>query len=349
MIPRKRLAASLGLLVALMAPLTVEAAAPINVQVLVGDTCVSGTGGANKHVSATLRKPGGQKRDAFTTTSDSTGAWQGCFSLFLPSTTINGGDILDITVGSASRTLTVPKLTPVIDRAANTISAKTESNTQVQVFVTHHPTFKKSKSFQFSTVSDSAGNWSVNTTGTVNLIGEDELVVITSIGNDLFGALDTVPYMLISAVNNIVQGGSNVGWPVSVTLLDSHGTPKGSGDGGNAPFGAFTAGLVDANGDPAYAVGGDTVESSIASDASVRVPSGKLQGDGAHDVISGKCMANAPYLVISAARAYTGRTGADGTFSKSVASKEDLQRGEPLKLACMYPTGDVWVRSGVTR
>ena len=345
MIPRKRLLASVGALAVLLVPMSAQAAVPISVQILLGDACVSGTGAADKNVSATLRTPSGEKRDAFTTTSDSSGTWQGCFSLFLPTTTINGGDVLHVTVGGATRTLTVPRLMPSIDRVADTISGRTEPNTQVQVLITHHPNFRKSPDFAFSAVSDGQGSWTVDTTGTVNLIGEDEVTVLTQIGADEFGALDVVPYVLVSAVNDVVSGVANVGAPVSFTLVDRHGVFKGSGDGGDPPYGVFSAGLVDANDDAVYPVGGDTLTSNLAADASLRMPVGRLRGNAATDVVTGRCMANAPYFLSTDTRVYTGRTHGDGTFTRVLPRKDDIRVGDPLHLACMYPTGDVWVRT----
>lgn len=336
---------------AMAAPVAVEAAAPISVQVLVGDTCVSGTGGANRSVSAALKTAAGHGRDSFTTTSDADGQWFGCFSLFLPSTTINGGDILRVTVGGSSRTIVVPRLTPTIDRVANTISGRTAAREQVSVVVTHHPTFSQSRSreFTFDTTADGQGRWSVNTTGTVNLIGADEVTALTFNGSDLFGALTGVPYVLVEHANNALTGITNPSVAARFTLRNGDGATKGMGSTGTSPYPDFTAGLFKPNGDAAYPIGGDRLVSNLASDAKLRIPISELRGDGAMDTVSGRCMANAPYLLLTLNRSYTGRTGADGRFTKSLASRENLRRGDQLRLACMYPTGDIWLRTAYSR
>src|SRR3954453_11765475 len=127
----------------------------------------------------------------------------------------------------------------------------------------HHSAFRNAKDFTFDTVSDSNGDWTVNTTGTVNLIGADQVVALTYTGNDIFGALSDVPVILVEHVSNVLEGFGNTGVNVSFTLLDSHGTTKGQGSSGNMPYGSFSAGLFDSNGDPAYPVGGDVVQSSL--------------------------------------------------------------------------------------
>src|SRR3954454_7639234 len=334
---------------ALAAPMAVEAAAPIAVQVLVGDTCVSGTGGANRHVSAALKTAAEHRRDSFTTTSDADGQWFGCFSLFLPSTTINGGDILRVTVGGSSRTIQVPRLMPTIDRVANTISGRTAAHKQVSVLVTHHPSFRRSRDFSFDTTADGQGRWSVNTTATVNLIGADEVTAVTFSGNDLFGAQTGVPYVLIEHANNTLTGISNPSVAVSFALRDGHGVAKGMGSSGTTPYPDFTVGLFRANGDAAYPIGGDRVVSDLASDARLQIPISELRGDSAVDAVSGRCMANAPYLLLTLNRSYTGRTRPDGRFARSVASRENLRRGDQLRLACMYPSGDIWLRTAISK
>jgi hypothetical protein len=345
----KRVLVGSFFVVALAAPAAVEAAAPIAVQVLVGDTCISGTGAANKQVSAALKTAAGHGRDSFTTTSDADGQWFGCFSLFLPSTTINGGDILRITVGTASRTIEVPRLMPTIYRVANRISGRAAAHEQVSVLVTHHPSFRRSRDFSFDTTADGEGRWSVNTTGTVNLIGADEVTAVTFNGNDLFGAQTSVPYVLVEHANNTLSGVSNVSAVVRFTLRDGDGAVKGKGSSGTSPYPDFTAGLFGAKGDAAYPIGGDILVSDLAFDAKLRIPISELRGDSALEVISGRCMANAPYLLLTLNRSYTGRTGADGRFVRSVASRENLRRGDQLRLACMYPTGDIWLRTANSR
>jgi hypothetical protein len=345
----RRVFVGLLLTTALMMPVAVEASAPISLQVLVGDTCVSGTGGANKNVSASLRTASGHGRDSFTTTSDENGQWFGCFSLFLPSSTINGGDLLHVSVGGSSRTVRVPRLMPTIDRVANTISGRAAADTQVSVNVTHHPSFTRSRNVSFEAMSDAQGNWSVNTTGTVNLIGADEVTALTFSGSDLFGAQTSAPYVLVQHANNAVSGVSNPGVAVSFMLHDGHGAEKGRGNSGTNLYGDFAAGLVDANRDAAYPIGGDSLQSDLASDARLRIPVSELRGTASTDTVSGRCMANAPYLLLTFNGSYAGRTDANGRFSRSVARKENLRKGDQLRLACMYPTGDIWLRTANSR
>jgi hypothetical protein len=279
--------------------------------------------------------------------SNASGQWFGCFSFFLPSSTINGGDILRVAVGGSSRTVVIPRLLPTIDRVSNTISGKTAANSEVSVYVTHHPNFRNSRDFSFETISDAGGNWSVSTTATFNLIGADEVAAITAIGSDLFGGQALAPYILVEHANEVLLGYANPGHDISFTLVDGHGARKAHGSTGTNPYGSYTAGLVGTNGDPAYPVGGDVLRSNLASDANLRVPRSYLHGDAAAETVTGRCMANAPFLLLTINDSYTGRTDARGEFTKSVARKENLRRGDELRLVCMYRSGDEWIRTGI--
>jgi len=342
----KRALLCVGLAAALLVPGTAQASTPINVQVLVGDSCVSGTGPANAHVSAVLRTPDGRVRDNFTTMSDDTGAWGSCFSLALPSTFINGNDILKIVVGNKSRTMVVPNVVPAIDRVADTITGTVGANSLVDVEVAHHRDLKHTRQFSFTAVADSQGAWSVDTTGTVNLLGADQVIAITAVGNDLFGGLVQVPFVQLTNVDNILDGAANTGANLSFDLFDGHGHIKASTTTSALAFGQYEVSLYDGNGNAAYPVGGDQLVSNFATDATLTLPVSELRGSASSDTISGRCMANAHYAVLTYNNTYFGRTDSTGRLSLSVGNKENLHRADPLRLVCQYPTGDLWIRTG---
>ncbi len=110
------------------APMAVAAGgkSPISVEVLVGFSCVTGTGPARQEVVATLRSPDMRVRDQVVSHSDRDGLWGVCFSLFNPSTYVNGGDHLRIKVGDHARSIDIPRLEPRIDRVNDVIEGRAD-------------------------------------------------------------------------------------------------------------------------------------------------------------------------------------------------------------------------------
>lgn len=343
-----RVAVAIGLLAVLALPGAVLAATPISVFVLTGQQCIEGLGPANANVSATLRTPGGQIRGRFQASSDGEGYWFGCFRA-----PINGRDKLAVTAGNQSRTIVIPRLEPEIDRVQDVIEGFAPPHAPVLVLMSHRQTLNKSKSFTFEATADGSGHYSVDTTGEVNLRGGDAVTVITTNGNDQFGALVIAPFISVAHAQNIAAGTVNNGTDLVIELRDSHGSLKADVTAGSAAafFGIslFQVSLYDEGGSAAYPVAGDHVIATLASDADLLMPSGYLNGDPATDVVSGRCMANAPYALQARFRTFYGKTDSSGRVTRDLTGKMNLKRGDDLQLTCLYPTGDTWTRVGLAQ
>ncbi len=326
----------------LAAPATVVAGNPISVTVIVGFSCVSGSGPANREVIATLRTPELRMRGRVRTMTDAFGSWGACFRLFNPSTYINGGDRLRITIGNASRRIAVPHLEPRIDRVQNTIEGWAKPFVPVDIAVSHRTDFKNSDSYIFSTSTDANGHYLIDTSSEFNLFGWDQVEVITQQGNDLFGALAVTPGMLVSVNSNHVVGFVNNGTNLTLEVWDRDGNLKGDATAGPFFFGAFEVTMFNDDGSALYPNDRDRVRASFASDADVRIPVSELRGSAATDMVSGRCPPNAPYQLVVRNKVFYGEVGATGRFARDVGGKLNMKRGDDLTLYCQYATGDVW-------
>lgn len=333
--------------VALGIPVSVGAANPITVEVIVGQWCVNGTGPRNAEVMAALRTPAGILRDRFLTESDNSGFWGGCFRIFEPSTFINGGDRLRVRVGAKTRLIEIPRLEPTINRVADTIVGSARPFSDVNVSVIHRKTFKKSSEHFYTTTADATGRYRVDTTTDFNLIGGDEVAVLTQPGRDTFGSIAFAPGMQIGHANNVVVGSVNNGTHLNLTVRNREGNKKGDATAGPIFFGFFEVAMFNSGGDAAYPVGNDRVIGSFANDANLRVPVSQLIGSPSDDMVKGRCMANAPYALFARNRAFYGKTDASGRFVRDVGTRMNLRRGDELTLYCMYPTGDIWQRTNL--
>jgi hypothetical protein len=343
----KRLLVLSALGAALVLPATAQAASPISVQVIVGFSCVNGTGPANAKVVVTLRTPTGRFRDSFKTTSDQYGTWSDCFgSLFSPSAAINGGDRLRIDAGNKSRSLTIPDLTPRIDRVTNMISGEADANAPLSIQITHLKSFKKFQQFSYSPNADGAGNWSIDTTGDFNLRGLDNVTVLSTNGSDLFGALAYAPFVQVQHASNVLAGSVNPGTKLEFTLTDENAVEKGTATAGPFMFGVFEVTMFDDAGKAMYPDGGDWLSSDLAPDATLQLPVSELRGSAATDTVSGRCMPDSSYLLVAKNDSFYGTTNSAGEFGRYVGGRTNLRHGDHLSLSCMYQTGDLWSRNG---
>jgi hypothetical protein len=350
MIQRRRMLTSAVLAgIVFAAPITTSAASPIGVEVLVGDPCISGFGPADRQVTATLRTNAGALRDRVVTRTDRFGSFFLCFGLFIPSTNINGGDVLRIEIGARSRTIEIPNMSPMIDRVQDVIEGRAQPGAPVTIDVAHRNNFRRTRQFFYDVVADSSGHYSVDTTADFNLRGGDGVTVIAQQGNDLFGAFAAVPYIEIGMANNDLLGAVNRGTQLQIVLTDEHALEKAHVTAGPFKFGFFEVEMYADDGSPAYPAGGDTLATNLAADAVLQVPHGYLRGSAFDDVVAGRCMANAPYLFLARNKLFFGVTNSTGRFTRDVGSRLDLRARDDLALICMYPTGDTVHRLGFVR
>lgn len=346
MFVRRLLMVGLILVGALAAPAAAMASIPISVVVVTGSQCLSGTAPKNSEVAASLRTPDGHLRGRFLTASDEFGGWGGCFP-----GAMNGGDSLRVVAGAKDRTIAIPRVEPQIDRVENLIEGYAAPNSTVLAQIVHRKTLKKSADYQLDTMSDGSGRYSFDTTGMFNLRGGDAVTVFTQRGNDIFGAIVLAPFIDVLQANNLVAGTANNGTDLVIELRDAHGALKADVTAGAFPifFGIslFEVALYDDDGSAVYPIGGDQLTATLASDAILEMPRSSLTGAANTDVVNGRCMPHASYALFAGFDTFYGMTDATGRFTRDVSTRVDLLRGDTLSLTCLYPSGDLWTRTGI--
>ena len=343
MFSRRRLSLFVLLIAtALAAPFVTFGRNPISVQVVIGDNCVSGFGPARKEVIATLRAPDGAIRGRFQAQSDKFGLWGGCFEPDEPSTFVNGDDQLRIKVGDRSRLVTIPNLTPKMDRASDIIEGTTRPNTFVDILIAHRVSFRSTEFFFYSDKADANGKYKVDTTADFDLIGFDNVTVVAGRGDDFYRATALTPGVQVAHQSNFVTGSANNGRRVALTLSDRNKHLKARVNAGSVQFGLFEATMFRADGSAAYPTGGDWLSGTFARDSALQMPLNALTGVARTDRVTGRCMADAPYKLIVRHRRFFGVTDSNGRFERDLSLRMNVQRGDQLSLYCMFPTGDVW-------
>jgi hypothetical protein len=346
MFARRLLLLGSVLIGALAMPGSAMAANPIMMFVITGSECVSGSGPRNAEVVGTLRTPSGHLRGRFLTRTDSDGNWGGCFP-----GAINGGDGLRIVAGSRDRSIVIPKLEPRIDRVEDLIEGNVSPNAEVSISISHRKSFKKTSSHFGNATADGNGDYSFDTTGMVNLRGGDVATVVTQNGNDFFGALVIVPHVNVLHANNVVSGTANNGTDLILELRDENGALKANVTAGGVGFflgiSFFQVNLFDDDGSAVYPVGGDTLTATLADDAELKIPVSSLNAAASTDIVTGRCMANAPYGLNAGGEIFYGTTDAEGRLTRDVGNRINLRRGDNLQLICMYRTGDTWMRTNI--
>jgi len=348
---RRALLFALLLIAALGAPFTVAAggggSSGISVEVLIGFSCISGTGPAQTQVVATLRSPQLQVRGRVVSKSHRNGVWNACFPLFDPVTYVNGGDILSIRMGDRRRVIEVPRLEPRMDRVHDVIEGWAQPNTQVDISVTHRITLQRSKQFVFRTTSNGAGRYRVDTTNRVDLIGWDDVNVLAEHGRDLFAVESVTPGMQVGNVSNDIVGYVNNGRDLTIEIKNRFGDTRGKVNSGPFLGGAFEIALYKPNGMALYPLNHDTVIASLASDAVMHLPSSGLHGWASTNIVRGRCPPNSPFQLLAGNRLFFGTADAQGKLERDTSARVDLRRGQELTLWCQYPTGDIWQDSNV--
>jgi hypothetical protein len=281
-------------------------------------------------------------RDRVVTHSDRNGLWGVCFSLFNPSTYVNGGDQLRIKVGDHARSIDIPRLEPRIDRVSNVIEGRADPGLEVDVAVSHRFDLKRTKDFVFNTHADSSGRYRVDTSGKFDLVGWDSVDILTQQGRDLFGASAVTPGIQIAVLSNDVLGFVNNGRDLTVQVKDRFGNSRGKVTAGPFAGGAFQIAMYDKQGRALYPRAHDVVTASFASDAHLEIPISQLHGLPNTDKVLGRCPPGASYQLVVRGKNFFGRADPQGKVTQDLSDKVDLKRGDQLTLYCQYPTGDIW-------
>ncbi|CAN5459972.1 hypothetical protein BH20CHL6_BH20CHL6_09390 [soil metagenome] len=315
--------------------------------VLLNDTCVSGTGPADTGLAISLRTFSGHLRDRFRTTTDGDGNWVGCFRLG-----VRGGNVIKALGGGSSESWRIPKITLDTERVSDVVSGLGPENTTLALTVVHYPGFASGREISVAereVTTDGDGDYSTDFSDAVAIVGGDQVSALLQQDGNRATIVNLAPRMGIFRNDDVAFGNLNPGDPVHVELRRADGSLKAQLTSPGF-FSNFWDGILYApDGTSVAARPGDVLWSDIASDSRFTLPVMALNGSATRDTVYGRCMPNRPYEVIVVRESLTefvfesfrGRTNGAGRFVKEVSARVDLQRGDRLTLECKFATGDL--------
>jgi hypothetical protein len=355
---RRRIGSSMAIVMFVLglAPASARAGGPTTIYVYIGGCGVNGAGIPSTSYTITLRNAENELKGRATVMSNGSGFWYTpCFN-----ESVEVHDTIKVT-GPDVRTMTVPRLTAVADRVADTISGKGPANSSLSVTAIHTLLLGNQwgTSKTKTAATGASGDYSISF-ATFDPRGADYYYVLwTSAHNDNVFYTGSFPYLQVWRNQTRTTGAAPSGALVSATLRDSGNVQRGTArDVVQVPTGYFYTSFRNASLDPVYVHASDKVSSSIASDAHFTVPAVTLSGNPATNVISGTCLANRPFLVSAYDPTYSrpdystiayGTTNGAGGYSVDVTANEpsfNLTAGDKIEVDCAFASGDAVGRLG---
>ena len=341
-------ALALGALLLALLP-TAASASSFNPQVgaNIGNCSVYGwNAGSKKSVVLTWKDSDGNLKNKQTVKSDSSGNFDGNCDY---SERIEFGDTIQVTIGSGTRTLTIPKLTIAVDRVSNTVSGKGPAGDSVDVTGCE----RDMGCNDYTALTDgTTGAYSHDFSSDVDITGAGYGYVdwLSPQGDDVENSADAQSIQIWegrpgSSLSFEASGAA--GQQFTLHLLDGSLAPIGSSAVSFDQWGSYQNDIVDADGVRVRAHAGDTVDASgLASDAYFVLPAISVSGNVKTDKVSGTCLPNLPFSFEAYAFDYSRETSFDGTtngsgsFSMKIAPQMKLKHGDHIDIYCTLSTGD---------
>lgn len=327
-----------ALLLAMLVPQAVAAARPLTFHVNFASPCVDGQASNGVTVKLAWKDRDGALKARSSMVASEYGYWGECFA----GMRLEVGDTLRGKVGATSRTLTIPKITMRIDRAADVIHGKAPSGAELFVGV-YEMTFPFGGHSSTATTSDE-GSYSADLSSEYDIIGGDMVVVRwRSDADDSVSSSAMTPYLSLTLGRPGVSGVARPNSLVRISAGDGSATARGDHEG------VFSATLTGEDGAPSSVRRGDQVHApAIGSDADWTVPAVRGRADASTNVVSGRCVPNG-YFEVEAERANGsgwafdwGTADGSGNLSVRMPDRVDFDSGWRVWLSCQLDTGD-WI------
>jgi len=328
---------------------TAASAASFNPQlnIGIGNCSVDGwNAGSTKTVVLTWKDSDGGLKNKQTVTSDSGGNFStNCDS----SEQVEVGDTIRVTIGTRSRTLTVPKLTITVDRISNTVSGQGPAGDWVGVQACE----RAMGCYDASEPTDgTTGAYSHDFSSDVDITGAGYARVnwTSPQGDDIQSNADA-QQILIWEGRTPWGGSFNASGPAglhfTVHLLNGSLSNIGDGQAVLNARGYSSGDILDSHGARVRAHAGDTIDATdLVSDAYFVLPAISVSGNATTDRVSGTCLPNSPFWFEAYAPDYSrdttrsGTTDGTGFFSRKITSSMNLKRGDHIDVECTLSTGD---------
>ena len=342
----------LGAILATLVAGQVAAAVNVTLRVSIGSCQFFGDTSPKKVVKFEWRDSDGSLKDRFSVKSDSDGNINS--ACYFPDV-IESGDTIKVTVGTSSRTITVPRLTLNVDRDTDTAWGKSTPDTELHVALS-----KANNSFNYDDftffdefpTTDGSGAYSVDfgSLDGADILGSDYVDTYwTDANGDTVDLERSTPNFLATIGKPYVDVDGNPGTTRSASL---YSVPSGT------LLAHTTATLsdydelrfYDADGSPVRVEPGNQIVTDLASDATLTVPTIAATINKSTGKVTVNCGLGAGYAVFVAThdRNYvrygnrSGHTNGSGIFVADfgVAPKTAIKSGDNVQVYCMLASGD---------
>jgi len=319
---------------------------PITMDVLIGDSCVSGFAKPGTVVKVTIKDPSGNVVGTDAMLSGSDGSWFGCEGIFADA--LAAGNRIKVFDYDTNQTLnyTIPRITLSVNRVTNVVSGHAPAGMRLTLEAAdfNAPLFGQDPYdvVKHLTVG-AAGTYSHNFSNDgVDLMAGAQLEVRTRTADRAVTTRrDLVVPGLFVNIDQASFGGYMQPFQHLGIKLTINGAKVATGDGVGDFSGQVQSEFVDALGEP-YRLKGGEMLTAPALAISFTVP--KIAGavDKATDRVSGTCFRNGAYVVLAGDLGFAnGTAGVAGHFSVDMSEQMDLRRGDEVLIACFTRTGDV--------
>ncbi len=351
-------AVAIGLLLTVWAPGALAAPRPLSVNVIMGDSCVSGEARKNAFVKVVVRDPAGSIKLRQAVDTGPSGEWSACGY----SDTIRAGDKINVLVFETgqSRKFTVPKLTIDANRVSEVVSGKAPAGSVISIAVSTAgassvglPEYDITE----SVVAGAGGTYSFDfSTDGIDLIGG---AMAQATWKSAGGAIQvhrqtSVPGLMVSIGDAQFSGSFKPNAHLGITV--THGsTQMATGDAIGDYSGQVSGQFVDSDAEPYAIAPGDWIKApALGSDGTFKVPAINGSANLSNERVSGTCFANGLYVVAVLGPDYYdfgltfGTAAANGKFTADLADQLNIRKNFTVQIGCYTANADLVLETFVT-
>jgi hypothetical protein len=347
-----------ALLVAMLLPAGAAAAARLTFNLRMGSECITGRAAADTTARVVWKDSDGLLKARVDVVTNSFGGWAHCSA----SSNVEIGDTIKVSDGLGRRTITVPVVTLVLDRANNQFYGRAPANTNghlIWLAGLYEDYFTGA-----AVTSDGDGKWSFKPSADFDLMGEIAAGVDwTTAKGDTFSAYRLTPYVHVTLDRSTFKGGGADPNEVVTFKLKDPVTSMvvGFATATANQAGSFAGQFRNDEGEPVVVSPGLRVKSALAADLNWIVPQIEGSADVANDFVFGRCHDTGSFYDLAVVSVYRDgeRRGfaladpdSSGEFAVDFGQQAhppydpvNIQRGDRVRIECIHATGDRVLRS----
>lgn len=348
-----------AMLLTAWAPGVLAAPRPLSINLLIGDSCVSGLARKNSFVKVVVKDPTGLVKLRYAADTGSYGDWQACSYGY----EIVPGDSVRATVFETGQTrhFTVPKLTIDTDRVAEVVSGKAPAGSHVTIEVSTAgasvvglPDYDETR----DVVAAGNGTYAYDfSTDSIDLIGGAFATATWQTGG---GNVHVVRQTYVAALGVSLGDSHFSGYfkpNAHLGITVSHGGPTvATGDAVADPFygGQISGQFVDSDTEPYAIQAGDVVNApGLGSDGTFTVPNINGQANLATDHVTGRCFDNGIYVVLVTGPNFefgfaAGVAASDGKFNEDLSYQLNIKKNFTVEIGCYTANADAVLQTFTT-